>query len=188
MNIRVTLRWLQVLDKLEPWYKSKGEFVFWTRVTSGEHSVERRFPEEGHYPISDHPRWNRLDHLNKVMYEGEAGHSLSIEVRGVETDRFSSDDELEHRGVVFPVRDQTQPPAGAFRRRLVVLHHRQQGFLGGGFEAVRHRGSPPPVRCERARELLDRRQGGGSELRLHPAAAGLRELHDQGHENGHQPA
>ena len=64
MNIRVTLRWLQVLDKLEPWYKSKGEFVFWTRVTSGEHSVERRFPEEGHYPISDHPRCNRLDHLN----------------------------------------------------------------------------------------------------------------------------
>lgn len=95
MNIRVTLRWLQVLDKLEPWYKNKGEFVFWTRVTSGERIVERRFPEQGHYPISDHPRWNRLDHLNKVMYEGEAGDSLRIEVRGVETDRFSTDDELE---------------------------------------------------------------------------------------------
>ena len=95
MNIRVTLRWLQVLDKLEPWYKAKGQFVFWTRVTSGGNTDERRFPEEGHYPISDHRRWNKLDHLNKVMYEGEAGDSLGIEVRGVEMDRFSSDDELE---------------------------------------------------------------------------------------------
>lgn len=95
MNIRVTLRWLQVLDKLEPWYKKKGEFVFWTKVTSGERTVERRFPEQGHYPISDHPRWNRLDHLNKVMYEGKAGDTLRIDVRGVETDRFSADDELE---------------------------------------------------------------------------------------------
>ncbi len=95
MNIRVTLRWLQVLDKLEPWYKDKGEFVFWAKVTSGERTEERRFPSEGHYPISDHPRWNKLDHLNKVMYEGEAGDSLLIELRGLETDRFSDDDELE---------------------------------------------------------------------------------------------
>ena len=54
-EIRVTLRWLQVLDKLEPWFKDKGEFVFWTKVTSGDRTEEYRFPEQGHYPISDHP-------------------------------------------------------------------------------------------------------------------------------------
>lgn len=101
-QIRVTLRWLQVLDKLEPWFKDKGEFVFWTRVTSGEHTHERRFPETGHYPISDHPRWNRLDHLNKVMYEGEAGDFLRVELRGVEADRFKKDDELERYSREFP--------------------------------------------------------------------------------------
>ncbi len=105
MNVRVTLRWLQVLDKLEPWFVAKGRFVFWTRVTSGENTAERRFPKKGHYPISDHPRWNRLDHLNKVMYEGPAGDFLRIELRGVESDIFSSDDELERY-----VREYSGPP------------------------------------------------------------------------------
>ena len=95
-RIRVTLRWLQVLDKLEPWYKDKGEFVFWSKVTSGGETQEYRYPERGHYPVSDHPRWNRLDHLNKLMFEGLAGDSLVIELRGVELDDLSADDELEH--------------------------------------------------------------------------------------------
>ena len=95
-EIRVTLRWLQVLDKLEPWFKDKGEFVFWTKVTSGDRTEEYRFPEQGHYPISDHPRWNKLDKMNKLMFEGEAGDSLVVELRGVELDDLSADDELEH--------------------------------------------------------------------------------------------
>ncbi len=94
-EIRVTLRWLQVLDKLEPWFKDKGEFVFWTKVTSGDRTEEYRFPEQGHYPISDHPRWNKLDKMNKLMFEGEAGDSLVVELRGVELDDLSADDELE---------------------------------------------------------------------------------------------
>lgn len=93
-RIRVTLRWLQVLDKLEPWYKSKGEFVFWATVTSGE-TQEYRFPDSGHYPVSDHPRWNKLEKLNKLMYDGLAGDSLVVELRGVELDDLSADDELE---------------------------------------------------------------------------------------------
>ena len=33
-RIRVTLRWLQILDNLEPFYKEKGEFRFRSVVSS----------------------------------------------------------------------------------------------------------------------------------------------------------
>jgi hypothetical protein len=50
-RIQVVLRWIQILDKMEPFYKETGEFVFRSKVTSGEHVDEFRFPEEGHYAI-----------------------------------------------------------------------------------------------------------------------------------------
>lgn len=97
-RIRVTLRWLQILDKLEPFFKEKGEFVFWAKVWTDNHGgkvQEIRMPETGHYPISDHPRWNRLNHLDKVLFEGEVTDHLVVELRGEELDDFSDNDELE---------------------------------------------------------------------------------------------
>lgn len=109
-RIRVTLRWLQILDKLEPFFKEKGEFVFWAKVWTEDHGgkvQEVRMPEEGHYPISDHPRWNRLNNLDKVLFEGEVSNHLVIELRGEELDQFTENDELE-----FYRREFTGPIAG----------------------------------------------------------------------------
>ena len=103
-RIRVTLRWLQILDKLEPFFKDKGEFVFWAKVETengGGVVQETRMPAKGHYPISDHPRWNRLNDLDKVLFEGDVVDHLSIELRGEELDHFSANDELEFYSRTF---------------------------------------------------------------------------------------
>ena len=110
-RVRVTLRWLQILDKLEPFFKEKGEFVFWAKVWTDNHGgkvQETRMPESGHYPISDHPRWNRLNHLDKVLFEGEVSDHLVVELRGEELDQFSDNDELEfyRREFTGPISDQ----------------------------------------------------------------------------------
>jgi len=95
-RIQVVLRWIQILDKLEPFYKETGEFVFSSRVESGGKVEERRFPEQGYYAISDKPGWNRLEKLNKVLYDGPAGDKLVVEMAGEELDQFSANDPLDH--------------------------------------------------------------------------------------------
>jgi hypothetical protein len=96
-RIRIVLRWIQILDNLEPFFKERGEFRFKSKVTtnagSGVH--ETRFPEEGYYEISDHPSWNKLN-LDKVLYEGPAGDKLVVELFGEEIDTFSANDHLDN--------------------------------------------------------------------------------------------
>lgn len=96
-RIRVVLRWVQILDNLEPFYKDRGEFRFSTRVDSdaGDGLQETRFPTEGHYEISDHPAWNKLN-LDKVIFEGEVGEKLIVEIMGEEIDLLSANDLLDH--------------------------------------------------------------------------------------------
>jgi hypothetical protein len=84
------------LDKLEPFYKETGEFVFRSKVQSGGKLDEFRFPEEGYYAISDKPGWNRLEKLNKVLFEGVPGNELVVELMGEELDQFSANDQLDH--------------------------------------------------------------------------------------------
>lgn len=98
MRITVTLRWIQILDNLEPFFKAEGEFVFRAKVSTNNHggmSQETRMPSSGHYSISDHPRRNRLNKLDKVLFEGRVTDHLVIELGGQELDRFSKDDPLE---------------------------------------------------------------------------------------------
>ena len=95
-RIQVVLRWIQILDKLEPFYKETGEFVFQAKVESGGKTNEIRFPEEGHYAISDKPGWNRLEKLNKVLFDGVPGDSMTVELMGEELDQFSANDPLDH--------------------------------------------------------------------------------------------
>ena len=109
-RIRVTLRWLQVLDKLEPFYKDKGEFVFRAKVSTDNHGgriQETRMPAKGHYSISDRPRWNRLRDLDKVIFEGEVTDHLSVELRGEELDQLSANDQLDayRRTFTGPIED-----------------------------------------------------------------------------------
>ena len=95
-RIQVVLRWIQILDKMEPFYKETGEFVFRSKVQSGGQGDEQRFPEEGYYAISDKPGWNRLEKLNKVLFDGAAGDELVVELMGEELDQFSANDQLDH--------------------------------------------------------------------------------------------
>ena len=94
-RIQVVLRWIQILDKLEPFYKETGEFVFRSKVESGGKVEEYRFPKEGYYAISDKPGWNRLEKLNKVLFDGVAGDGLVVELKGEELDQFSANDALD---------------------------------------------------------------------------------------------
>lgn len=95
-RIQVVLRWIQILDKLEPFYKETGEFVFKSKVTNGAAVNEIRFPEEGYYAISDKPGWNRLEKLNKVLFDGVPEGDLVLELMGEELDQLSANDQLDH--------------------------------------------------------------------------------------------
>ncbi|MGD2071297.1 MAG: hypothetical protein PVI57_21690 [Gemmatimonadota bacterium] len=94
-RVRVILRWIQIKDKLEPFFKEHGEFFFRTRVSTGGDVVEHRLPEEGHWEISDHPRFNKVDKIDKVLFEGPAGESMVVEMFGEEIDQLSANDELD---------------------------------------------------------------------------------------------
>jgi hypothetical protein len=96
-RIKVVLRWIQILDKMEPAWKEKGEFRFTARVSSenrGGVVREMKFPEEGHYDISDHPAWNKVV-LNRTIFEGEIDDHLVIELGGEEVDTFTKNDVLD---------------------------------------------------------------------------------------------
>ncbi len=95
-RIRVILRWIQITDNLEPFYDDYGEFFFTTRVSTGNQTVQFRLPEEGHWEISDHPRFNKVDKIDKILFEGEAGDTLKVELMGEEIDQLSDNDHLDH--------------------------------------------------------------------------------------------
>lgn len=99
-RLRVTLRWIQILDKLEPFYKERGEFRFTAKVTGDSRTQETRFPQEGHYEISDHPAWNKLN-LDKVIFEGEVSSNLTVQLNGEELDFLSANDQLDEYKRVF---------------------------------------------------------------------------------------
>ena len=101
-RIRVTLRWIKILDKLEPFFlepffKETGEFRFSSKISTnnaGGFSQETQFPEEGHYSLSDKPGWNFVT-LNKVLFEGDVEDHLVVELMGEEIDLVSANDQLD---------------------------------------------------------------------------------------------
>ena len=94
-RIRVTLRWIQIKDNKEAMWDDEGEFRFRSKVTTAGQTKELEFPEQGYWSISDHPRRNKVDKIDKVLYEGEAGDSLVVELSGIELDQMSANDNLE---------------------------------------------------------------------------------------------
>jgi hypothetical protein len=94
-RIRVILRWIQIKDNKEAMWDDEGEFRFRSKVTTGENVQELEFPEQGYWAISDHPRRNKVDKIDKVLYEGEAGDSLVVELFGVELDQLTANDQLQ---------------------------------------------------------------------------------------------
>ena len=94
-QIRVTLRWIQIKDNKEAIWDDEGEFRFRSKVTTAGQTSEVEFPEQGYWSISDHPRRNKVDKIDKVLYEGEAGDSLVVELFGVELDHLTANDHLQ---------------------------------------------------------------------------------------------
>jgi len=94
-RVRVVLRWIQIKDALEPFFKEHGEFRFRSRVSSGGTVREEHVPEEGHWTISDHPRFNKVDEIDRVLFDGPAGDRLVVELFGEELDSLSANDPLD---------------------------------------------------------------------------------------------
>jgi len=95
-RIRVILRWIQIKDNKEAAWDDEGEFRFRSKVTTAGQSHELQFPEgDAFWSISDHPRRNKVDKIDKVLFEGEAGESLVVELFGEELDQMTANDHLE---------------------------------------------------------------------------------------------
>lgn len=94
-RLRITLRYIEVLDRKD--LDEYGEFVFRFKTTIPERNTEHavRLPESGHYSVSDHPSMNRLK-LDKVIFEGEVadGETLVLEATGEELDFLTPNDHL----------------------------------------------------------------------------------------------
>jgi hypothetical protein len=95
-RVRVTLRRIQILDSLD--LDGTGEFRFRFRVSTrnrGGVEQETRYPPDGHLSISDHPAWNRIEKIDKVLFESEVDDHLVVEAFGEEIDLLSPNDQLE---------------------------------------------------------------------------------------------
>jgi hypothetical protein len=100
-RVKVVLRWVQILDKLEPFFDEYGEFRFTTRVTADDgEPAELHLPEKGHYQITDRPGWNRHG-FDKVIFEGDVANRLVVELEGEELDFLSDNDRLEDYKRIF---------------------------------------------------------------------------------------
>ena len=114
-RIRVTLRWIQIKDNKEAVWDDEGEFRFRSRVTTAGRTQETEFPEQGYWSISDHPRRNKVDKIDKVLYEGEVGDSLVVELTGYEMDQMSARDAL----AAYRRQSTGTPASSTWRRSLV---------------------------------------------------------------------
>ncbi len=107
-NIRVTLRYVEILDSKD--VDGKGEFVFNFKGSVPDRGEEQslRIPETGHMAISDHPSMRKVT-MNKVFFEGEVAddETFVVEGKGEELDRISRNDQLRdyRREFTGPVSD-----------------------------------------------------------------------------------
>lgn len=115
-RVRVVLRWIQILDTKEPFFKKAGEFRFVTRVTGTGAPVEKKIPEKGHLSISESFMQNKVT-FDTVIFEGEVDEELSIVIQGEEIDLLSKNDQL--------------PP---YRREFVGAPTEWIGWYGPGDE------------------------------------------------------
>lgn len=95
-NVRLVLERIEILDDRDPFIKDAGEFRFKARIYSRNNDGllrETRFPEKGHYSISDKPGRNMVQ-LNLPLFEGFVEDHLAVEITGIEMDTFDPDDEI----------------------------------------------------------------------------------------------
>ena len=104
-RIRVTLRYIEILDSKD--VDTYGEFRFRFRagVPERDEVIESRIPEDehAHLSISEHAAMNRVS-IEKVLFEGDVGpdEDLLVEAEGAEVDRLTPNDPLTPYRRVFP--------------------------------------------------------------------------------------
>lgn len=100
--VRVTLRYIQILDRKD--LDEYGEFVFEFGVSVPERDLRQvtRIPDSGHMSLSDHAAMNKVT-LDRVIFEGEVadGETLVVEASGEELDTLSSNDQVNDYRRVF---------------------------------------------------------------------------------------
>jgi hypothetical protein len=95
-SIKVILEKIQVTDDREPWFKGKGEFKFYAKVSTpdnGGQEQSKKFPLKKYYKLSDKAGQNEIV-LNELLFEGYVEHNLFVQIGGVELDTFDPDDKL----------------------------------------------------------------------------------------------
>ena len=95
-KVRVVLEKIQVTDDREPWFKGKGEFQFYAKVSTpdnGGQEQSEKFPLKKHYQLSDKAGQNEIV-LNEPLFEGYVEYNLFVQIGGVELDTFDPDDKL----------------------------------------------------------------------------------------------
>lgn len=93
-RIRVVLRWIQVLESHEPFFKKAGEFRFVATVDAGAGRVVRKtLPESGHLTISGSFAQNKVT-FETVLFEDEVSDGLTIEITGEEIDLLTRNEQL----------------------------------------------------------------------------------------------
>ena len=95
-KVRVILEKIQVTDDREPWFKGKGEFRFYAKVSTADNGGQeqsKKFPLKKYYKLSDKAGQNEIV-LNEPLFEGYVEHNLFVQIGGVELDTFDPDDKL----------------------------------------------------------------------------------------------
>lgn len=94
-RVRVVLRWIQVLETHEPFYKKSGEFRFVATVSAGADGavVKSLLPEKGHLSISSSFAQNKVT-FDKILFEDTVADTLTVEITGEEVDLLSKNDQL----------------------------------------------------------------------------------------------
>ena len=94
-RVRVTLRWIQILDIKEPFFRKAGQFKFVSTVSTGDdgRTIQKNLPESGHLTVSESFAQNKVT-FDTVIFEGEVGDRLSVALEGEEVDRLSKNDPL----------------------------------------------------------------------------------------------
>lgn len=94
-KIRVMLKKVKIINDLDPWIKGKGEVVFNTEVSFNEEkcrSVEKRFPKEGCYKMSD--KGDGMYNMDVCLFEGYVSKedNMKVTISPIEFDTFDPDD------------------------------------------------------------------------------------------------
>jgi hypothetical protein len=93
-RIRVTLRWIEILASLEPFFDDTGEFRFVAIVTAhGRPPRVTMIPEMGHIPIASAIGRNRIE-LGTILFDDLATHALTVDIGGEEVDLLTPNERL----------------------------------------------------------------------------------------------